>query len=319
MPRQTAENGSIKALGQFFTPACVVDFACAALLRLKPGLDTRRTRAIDPACGDGAFVAGALRHGLASARNIVGIDLDPEMTDKWSDSDCDGPWMVVDDGLLPSEETARHVPDGSFDFVLGNPPFHGHGVRYSTPQALEELVRRYSLWRLGAQGKAQYRPPRPAEAVGSPSAATLRVAQTPRSLGEQGKLGLERLRLYPVEMLFLERFVRLARTGGLIAIVLPEGVLANARRGPERQWLFAEHTVHAVVGLPRSTFRPAGITAKTCLCFIEKSPPVAGHEVFLAEIDDTDGSLPDALQALSEMWAAGQVIASPGPWLPVPR
>ena len=68
----------------------------------------------------------------------------------------------------------------------------------------------------------------------------------------------------------------LARPGGLIAIVLPEGVLANARRGPERQWLFAEHTVHAVVGLPRSTFRPAGITAKTCLCFIEKSPPAAG-------------------------------------------
>jgi hypothetical protein len=323
------------ALGQFFTPPSVVDFACRALMWLASGAtpvviprseatrnlvapqsdcrpyeeiprrfaprndslppeDRRRTRtppsprAIDPACGDGAFILGALRNELAIPAQTVGLDKDPALTEAWKRAGLmspHGPRMVVTDGLLPSEDGAQAAPEGSFDFVIGNPPFHGHGIRHEAEETLRALSRKYMIWR--------------------------------RESGSGGALA--RLRLYPVELLFLERFLQLARPGGLAAIVLPEGVFANARQAPERQWLFAQHTVHAIVGLPRATFRPAGITAKTSLCVIGKEPPPGDHAVFLAEIEDTDAPLEESLGTVWDLWQTRRTRAEPKPWLPVPE
>ena len=294
-PAQTA------ALGQFFTPPSVVDFACQALMWLAgsaassviPRSEATRNlavppRVIDPACGDGAFVLGALRNELAEAAHIVGLDKDPALSEAWAKvglAEPGAPQMLVTDSLLPSDESAQIAPEGGFDFVIGNPPFHGHGVRHEAEETLLALSRKYTIWRRD-------------EASGN---------------------ALDRLRLYPVELLFLERFLQLARPGGLVAIILPEGVFANARQASERRWLFARHTVHAIIGLPRATFRPAGITAKTCLCLIAKAPPPDGHDVFLAEIADTDPPLEESLGAVWNLWQTRQVRAEPRPWLPVPE
>jgi len=87
-----------------------------------------------------------------------------------------------------------------------------------------------------------------------------------------------------IEVLFLERFVQLARPGGKVAIILPEGVFANSNLRYVREWLVQNFTIHAVVGLPRDTFKGTGTTAKTAILYLEKCKPPEGHQVLLAEV-----------------------------------
>jgi predicted RNA methylase len=81
------------------------------------------------------------------------------------------------------------------------------------------------------------------------------------------------------ESRFLLRAVELARPGGLIALVLPSGVLANERLCPLRANLL-RHMIVAVVELPRDTFRQAGTSAACSLFLLHRAPPPPGHRVF---------------------------------------
>ena len=63
------------ALGQWFTPPEVADLALA--MALPPGGAARaRLRVLDPACGDGVFLARAAAAGVGQG-GLVGIELDP--------------------------------------------------------------------------------------------------------------------------------------------------------------------------------------------------------------------------------------------------
>lgn len=103
----------------------------------------------------------------------------------------------------------------------------------------------------------------------------------------------------PVEVLFLERFLRLARPGGTVAVILPEGVLANARYQPFRDWLLRELSPRAIVSLPRATFGPSGATAKTAILFARRRArsalPTASGEATLLVAPATDTGRRDAL------------------------
>ncbi|HCA47632.1 MAG TPA: hypothetical protein DEP45_09850 [Armatimonadetes bacterium] len=109
---------------------------------------------------------------------------------------------------------------------------------------------------------------------------------------------LARLRRYPRELLFLERFVGICRPDGWIAIVLPEGVFTNRRRRHVREWLLARVTLHHVVGLPRATFRAHATAARTCLAIMQRRQPEPGHEVLLSVADDCAQEGLDALLQL---------------------
>ena len=60
----------------------------------------------------------------------------------------------------------------------------------------------------------------------------------------------KQVRTFPVESLFVERALQLARPTGWLALILPEGFFANARRQGVRDWLLARAEVRAVVALP---------------------------------------------------------------------
>jgi len=171
-----------------------------------------------------------------------------------------------------------NVPEAHFDLVVGNPPF-GTKLSGASEAALRSIAEDYHLWR-GAQG--------PREASAGATAAELR-----------------RLRRLPMELLFLERFVQLCRAGGWIAIVLPEGAMANVRWLYVRQWLLDIVTLHAVVGLPRHTFRRHRTTAKTCLLLMHKQLPPADHTVALCEVDEC---MPDSFAKLLSAWGAGRAL-----------
>ena len=107
--------------------------------------------------------------------------------------------------------TFPEVADGSFDCVLANPPFGKLGPM---------------LPLLGEDGPG-------------------RLAQRFRLLD-----GQKHIRAFPVEVLFVERALQLTRPAGWLALILPEGFFANARRQGVRDWLLAHAEVRAVVALP---------------------------------------------------------------------
>ena len=281
-------NDRRRALGQYFTPPTVIDFALDALAWLdEDGGDARARRLIDPACGDGGFLRRALERGLVAPANAFGIDADETLRATWNDALApgpDGPWLGVGDGLLAEAVCGRPVHEEAFDWVVGNPPYAGEGLKHADAEVFARIAERYELCRL------RYRSLLP---------------------------GPEQLRRFPVEVLFAERFVRLCRPGGLIAVILPEGIFANERWRFVREWLLARVTLHAVVALPRTAFRPGRVTARTCLALARKGAPPPGHEVLLAEVERIGRKSGEAndLPAVLEAWRAGAEIAGPAaPW-----
>lgn len=123
--------------GIYYTPRPVAERIVSAALDALPGL-TRETvpnlRIIDPACGCGAFLAAAMRilyerfGVLPRPENICGIELQPLAAEvaalrlRWLYLSLTGtpgaPRIVCADAL-----NENVFPAGSFDLVLGNPPF----------------------------------------------------------------------------------------------------------------------------------------------------------------------------------------------------
>lgn len=249
-----AQNERQKQLGQFWTPPVIVEF----MLELV-GFDPL-WKVIDPACGEGIFLLKALERGCGVA---VGIDIDPNAIERAKEllsAYQSRVKLYCQDGLEAIDDNNAFWRS-DYDLVIGNPPFSATGYRVRDP----EVLKRFEL-------------------------AKVTVNKDTMEIGGQGRLfelSVERKRQKPsqaIEVLFLERFVQLCKQGGKVCIILPEGVFANSSLRHVREWLTKNFTVHAIIGLPRETFKAVGTTAKTAILFLEKRPPEEGHEVFLAEI-----------------------------------
>ena len=84
------------------------------------------------------------------------------------------------------------------------------------------------------------------------------------------------------EVRFLLRALELARPSGLVALVLPSGVLANQRLLTLRAELLVKHTLLAIIELPRATFRQTGTRAACSIVLLRNAPALPGHLVFFA-------------------------------------
>lgn len=103
-----------------------------------------------------------------------------------------------------------------------------------------------------------------------------------------------------VEILFLERFVRLAREGGVVGIVLPDGVFLNLNYRGVREFILEHTKVLAVVSLPRGIFGGGrSTTSKTSILLAVKGGGGA-QRAFMAEARSLD-----ELPVLLEMYRAG--------------
>jgi hypothetical protein len=154
----------------------------------------------------------------------------------------------VEDSIL--DERIDHLV-GKFDLILTNPPF-GEG-KYITPTGLEKM-RRYDLglqlgwsWKAGKKKKIQRADP---------------------------------------ALLFLDRNLQLLKPGGLLFIVLPDGILEPAYEYAHK-YLLEKATIKSVVSLPRDTFAIAGTVAKTSFLCLQKVCERRQHRgaVFMAVAD----------------------------------
>jgi type I restriction enzyme M protein len=84
-------------------------------------------------------------------------------------------------------------------------------------------------------------------------------------------------------ILFIERSLDMIRSGGRMAIVLPQGVLNNTNMRYIREFLFAKARILAVVGLHGNTFKPHTGT-KTSVLFLQKwiGEPLNDYPIFMA-------------------------------------
>ena len=135
--------------------------------------------------------------------------------------------------------TFPEVMDGSFDCVLANPPFGKLGPMLSL---------------LGEDGPC-------------------RLARRFSLLD-----GQKQMRAFPVEWLFVERALQLTRPAGWMALILPEGVLANARQQGARDWLLTRAEVRAVVALPGAFNK-----VQTALIVLRHIKPLARTKTRLIE------------------------------------
>jgi hypothetical protein len=81
---------------------------------------------------------------------------------------------------------------------------------------------------------------------------------------------IRRLASTAIEVVFTERFVRLAKPGGLIAVIVPDSIVASDRLGPFRLWLMGKMELLATVGLPQKIFTGVGANARTSIIFARR-------------------------------------------------
>jgi len=223
-------------LGQFFTPQPVAAFVLDALMALGQG--GGRLRVVDPACGKGVFLREA-RHRFPEAE-LWGCDLDAGLAGAWTEfSDTPRAHLFVQDGLV--DAPLLGLGAGSFDLVIGNPPY-GFDVPRQRP-------------------------------------------------GER------------IEASFLKRFVELARRGGWVGAVVPEGIVANAQSQGLRDWLLGRVGLAAVVALPEATFARTGTHARTVVLLARKGGSGGGSALLARPTAERGGR--DGLRAyLAEVLAA---------------
>ncbi len=264
--------------GQFFTPRNVVKMM-VEILDPKPG-----EKIIDPACGSGGFLIGALEYVWKQLRSQTkrkgwtekqlfkrevevatdcfrGIDKDAFLAKV-----CKAYMALVGDGRggvfcanslsRPEEwphglrEKARH---GVFDIVMTNPPFGNKIVVKG-----DAILSQYDLGYKWNRDKS-----------------TGRFEKTSIIHEDQ-----------PPQLLFLERCLQLLKPGGRMGIVLPESILGNPSYEHVISYILENTRLIAVITMPESLFKTSGkggTHTKVCTLLLAKEKTTEPYDIFMAE------------------------------------
>lgn len=131
------EQTQRKALGAFYTAPAVVEFLVDWALP-EPG-----ATAMDPSCGDGRFLAEAMR---GNAATVIGIDLNREAIDA-TGSELATSGKDFHQLLNADFFTVNPSKYGEVDAIIGNPPF----VRYQNFAEASRKLALESALRLGVR------------------------------------------------------------------------------------------------------------------------------------------------------------------------
>lgn len=129
---QTAQ----KLRGGYYTPDDLATFLCAWVLEIEP------QRILEPSCGDGVFLSALRRAGAAENLAVTAIELDDVESAKAktraNEVGLHASKVHSTDFLSWALETTGKA-EGTFDAVVGNPPF----VRYQyLPQPFQQRAER---------------------------------------------------------------------------------------------------------------------------------------------------------------------------------
>ena len=125
-----------------------------------------------------------------------------------------------------------------------------------------------------------------------PFAGSLDYEQTARDLQQVVKTK-------KTELLFLALFLRLLRTGGRAAVIVPDGVLFGSSKAHKelRRMLVEDHKLDAVISLPPGVFRPYAGVSTAILCFTKTGVGGTDH-VWFYDMKADGWSLDDKRQPM---------------------
>lgn len=109
-------NNREKVLGQFFTPYELTEFIVNFALKHVDNVKS----AIDPACGDGAFLLTLLKKGI---NEVWGVDIDRKIINYLPQFVKEKAKIVIGDSLIRYSILPTIIPENYFDLAVGNPPF----------------------------------------------------------------------------------------------------------------------------------------------------------------------------------------------------
>lgn len=285
-----------KDLGIFYTPPEVIEFIFG-ILNIWKNSDKVRWKGknpsiVDPAVGEGGFLKYAIATKFTKPDWIFGLDIDENAVKKWREinllkefggknNDLEAHFFHQN-GLEPikwDQHIGKYryklkqidIQNQQFDAVVGNPPYGGVGLEEITSE-LEKALFDFSIWKESVKkGEIEI-----VDQLG-----LLEI-----SINNKNK---EKIRRFPIELLFLDRFIQLAKPGGWIAVIIPDGILTNSNLHYVREFIAKKAHVMAIISLPRDTFKNAGTNAKTSILFLskmdEKGKLELDYKVFLASIE----------------------------------
>lgn len=234
--------------GQYFTPREVIQFAVEMLT------PTNDDILIDPACGSGGFLLYALDAVRREADQYYEVD-SADHFKHWHDFAQKNLY-----GIEINDEIARVA---KMNMIIHDDG-HTNVVGTDALLPLESLHRQNRGLTAGRFDLVLTNPP---------FGATVSVTDHPHlasfELARDGK-GQPR-RSQKSEILFIERVHQLLVPGtGRAAIVLPDGVLANASLGYVRDFVLERFQVLAVVSLPPTAFTHYGAAVKSSVVFLRR-------------------------------------------------
>lgn len=240
---------------QYLTPEPVIQMM---LNIVKPDI---KSTVLDPACGTGRFLTHTLVKCEKTINNqnisikewaqshIFGIEIDPQLV-KISKAYMvligDGHTNIIRADSLLKEVKEYPLGITSFSLVMTNPPFGRKGKKRG------EMLGYYDLGHIWDK--------------------SLQKTDDIRKIGQtQG-------------VLMLERCYQFLKEGGIIGIVLPDGIFSNLADNYIRKWLATHFKILAVISLPEETFRveTIGVNVKTSVLIAKKQSGMTEHEIFFA-------------------------------------
>lgn len=253
--------------GQYFTPREIVKFIVDVLPI------THDSKVLDTSCGSGGFLLYALNkvrdeatmyypnymtdvrqgnrwfthwHTFAE-NNLYGIEINEQISRAAKMNMIihdDGHTNVITSDGLVSEVTIKERTGnkgfeyGTFDFIITNPPF-GSNIRQTEQAYLKtyQLGKKEEDW-LAVKAKA----------------------------GDDTRDGQQS------EVLFIEQDYKFLKEGGILAIVLPDGILTNSSMQYVRTQLEDWFRIVAIVSMPQTAFAANGAGVKSSVLFLKKWP-----------------------------------------------
>lgn len=251
------------AQGQFFTPRNVIKLM-VEIINPQPN-----ELVIDPACGTGGFLVESLRHiwevldkqadeygwsdlalneeKLSSAiKCIKGLEKDDFLSkvakaymailgDGKGGIFCEDSLEVVSAKWKPT--TRQQIDLDKFDVLLANPPF-GKDIKVKGEEKLKQFDLAYNWEKNG------------------------------NSFSKTNKLKKE----VAIQILFIERSLKLLKDGGRMGIILPETFFHAPKLRYVLHYMLQSNSVTWMLDLPHNTFRPHN-NAKCVVIVLEKNRP----------------------------------------------